>query len=51
MLLRIGFRVWMRSTLLLAVAALLKLSSLAAAQSVDPNSDRYSDCTPGVRGS
>jgi len=49
MLLRIGFRVWMRSTLLLAVAALLMLPSLAAAQSVDPNSDRYSDCTPGVR--
>ncbi len=39
----------MRSGLLLAVAALVVLPSLAAAQSVDPNSNRYSDCSPGLR--
>jgi len=50
MLLRIGHRLWMRNTLLLAVAPLLMLPSFAAAQSIDPNSDRYSECTPGVRG-
>ena len=39
----------MRSGLLLAVAALVVLPSLATAQNVDPNSNRYSDCIPGMR--
>ena len=50
MLLRNISPVCMRSGLLLAVAALLSLPPLAAAQSLDPNTSvRYTECTPGMK--